>query len=147
MTHAVVRALTIAPAFLLAPIGAAHPVETPADIPAEIKPLSAADIEFMKEQMPDFNKLMTGLQSVMRDPKVRSGLEEAAKAAGKAMDDVDMSAKTESGAPDMNAMMGAVLSLLGDEDLMTGLSDALSAAAIPMEEVMQEAVPPAAKPK
>ncbi len=143
MTYAPIKAFILAPVLILAPAAIADPVQEPPNRSAQIKPLDKADIDAMAAQMPDFNKMIAGLQSVMADPKVRGGLKAAAGAAGKAMDGVEMSAKTDTGMPDMNAMMGTMLALLGDEELMGGLSEALSAASGPMEQVIKEAAPAA----
>ncbi len=141
MPNAVFKTLCLAPALALAPAAFAHEIEAPAKTPAQIKPLSQADIAQIQAQMPDFNKMMAGLQTLMQDEKLQGSMKSALGAMSGAMDGADLKAKTDNGMPDFNALTGVMLSMMGDEQVMGKMLETLEPMQEALPKIMQDAMP------
>ncbi|MEE9347297.1 MAG: hypothetical protein V3U82_03820 [Robiginitomaculum sp.] len=144
---AILPLLAIIAAPFFAPGASAHPLPEDKPKPAismkDITLPSKAEIETMKESLPDMNVMMGSMMKMMKDEDFRAGMDKTADVMKRKMGALDMKSNKD-GMPDMNAMMGAMLELFGDEEMMESLIGQIA----PLQEMMEEALPEAAmKPK
>ena len=135
-------ALTFAAVLLLSPAAMAHEIETK----PKPKLPSAEQIAQMQAQMPDFNKMLTGMKTLMEDPKIQKSMTSALGSLSEKMDDTDFKAKTEDGMPDLNALMGTMLSMMGDEAVMGEMLTAMEPMQNALPKIMEHAMPKAEAP-
>jgi hypothetical protein len=136
-------------AILAAPAASAHPLPGDKPKPAismppismkDIKLPSEAEIEAMKDSLPDMNIMMGSMMKMMNDEDFKASMEKSADVMKRKMGALDMK-PSKDGMPDMNAMMGAMLELFGDEEMMESLIGQIA----PLQEMMEEALPEMAK--
>lgn len=131
---------------LSTPCAFAHPEkDTPKTTAAQKAPVNLSDIKLptqdeiraIQQQMPDMNKMLSGMKTVMKDEGLHESMMGAVEGMRETMGGLDM-AKGEDGMPDMNAMMGAMLSIMGDEKTMGAMLESLGA----MQEGLTDVLPP-----
>ena len=130
-------------ATLIMPAASAHEIEAK---PAPKLP-SADEIAQIQAQMPDLNKMMSGMQALMQDEDLQAGMKSALGAMSEKLDGADLKAKTENGLPDFNAMASVMLSMMGDEQVMGKMMESLEPMKKALPKIMEDAMPERTAPK
>lgn len=100
---------------------------------------SDAELEAMKDELPDFNIVIEGMVELSKDEELQSDIDSVTQRLQKHLNDIEIE-ETDSGYPDINALMDEVMDIAGDKDLLADLLGAAFKVTDKMEEVMDEAV-------
>ncbi len=115
--------------------------ENTAQILRNIKPLSKKQVRELKNSMPDFNRIMSGMiqigTNMASDKDMQNHLQNSAQIIEKKL--MATMPKDKNQMPDINAIVGAMIELAGDEKLVEELKQGFEPM-LEMADEMQELV-------
>jgi len=140
-----ILALSLAASLFFSASALAHPEKTepkPVQKVSELKLPTEAEVEQIIDNMPDFNKLMGAMMTVMQDEDVRESLKNAGESFAKSVEKSgikDMTSDLEAGEmPDLNALFATMVRMTADDNVMGNMLDVMSELQESVEENIDE---------
>ncbi len=107
---------------------------------------SAAQMDAIIEQLPDFNHMLDGFMEIAQDEKIRDQIIESADHMKSELETSGALELRENGLPDFNAGIEVMLRSMSDEKGLGGLLDAMEFAGDDIKTLMKESLDKANKP-